>query len=226
MAASGRIRRRLALAIVLTALIPLLVAIWLADTAVRRTSRRLYQPELGARLDQALGLYQELARSVKTSMRYEAAAIAAETALRRAAVQGDATAVRRELERALAEYPNLVSLTVDDAKGRRLASVNRGKPFDPTKENKLEVTRPLADAEPSGESVPPDDEADPENTEASGIPQLVAVFAADKARFEELDEMSQFVDTYRKIERGKDSIETADVYAFAGLLGITILAAI
>ena len=35
MPVSGRIRRRLALAIVLTALIPVLVAVWLAETAVR-----------------------------------------------------------------------------------------------------------------------------------------------------------------------------------------------
>ena len=86
MAASGRIRRRLALAIVLTALIPLLAAVWLAESTVRRTSARFFIPEVGAHLDKSLGLYQELARNVKALMRQEAAEIALRPALRRAAV--------------------------------------------------------------------------------------------------------------------------------------------
>ena len=73
---SGRIRRRLALAIVLTALIPLLAAIWLAENTVRQTAARFFVPEVGSHLDRSLGLYQELARSVKALMRQEGAEIA------------------------------------------------------------------------------------------------------------------------------------------------------
>jgi len=224
MAAPGRIRRRLALAIVLTALIPLLVAIYLANRAVRRTSDRLYQPEFGARLDQTLDLYKELAHAVKSSMRHEASAIAADSALRRAAQEGDASLARRELKRAFPEYPNLVSLSVQDAKGRRLAGVDRGKPFDPERENKLEVILPLAESDPGREPVEPDEE---DELEADlGVPRLVAVFAVDNARFEQRNELSEFVDAYRKIEQDRESIASADVYAVAALLGITILAAI
>ena len=78
MAASGRIRRRLALAIVLTALIPVLVAIVLAERAIQKAADRAFMPEIGQRLDQSLGLYQELARAVKASMRSSASAIADE----------------------------------------------------------------------------------------------------------------------------------------------------
>jgi two-component system nitrogen regulation sensor histidine kinase NtrY len=58
------------------------------------------------------------------------------------------------------------------------------------------------------------------------VPRMIAVFAADKARFEELQDMSQFVDTYRQIERSRASAERASMYAFTALLGITILGAI
>jgi two-component system, NtrC family, nitrogen regulation sensor histidine kinase NtrY len=219
----GSIRRRLALAIVLTALIPLLVAIWVADYLVRATAQRFYRPEVGQQLDRSLDLYQELARAVKTSMRHEATAIAADNALRKAVADGDGTAVRRELDRLFASYPNLVSLSVSDKAGKRIAGVEREQPLDPARENKLEVLRPLGpEAEPGEEDVRDDDGAD----SAHGVPMLTAVFAADKARFDELNEMSQFVDTYSKIERERERIEPAFVYMFALLLGITILVAI
>ena len=60
MAASGRIRRRLALAIVLTALIPLLAAVWLAESTVRQTSARFFIPEVGSHLDKSLGVHREV----------------------------------------------------------------------------------------------------------------------------------------------------------------------
>ena len=56
----GRIWVRLALAIALTALIPLLSAIWQVERTVRNTSERAFFPDIGAHLDRSLGLYQEL----------------------------------------------------------------------------------------------------------------------------------------------------------------------
>jgi hypothetical protein len=92
-------------------------------------------------LDQSLDLYQELARAVKTSMRYEAIAIASNIELRHAARSGDRASTKQVLERALSEYPNLVSISVIDASGGTLGSVARKAPLDAKKENKLEVIR-------------------------------------------------------------------------------------
>jgi two-component system nitrogen regulation sensor histidine kinase NtrY len=209
MASSGRIRRRLALAIVLTALIPLLAAIWLAENTVRQTSARFFVPEVGSHLDRSLGLYQELARSVKALMRQEGAEIALRPDLRKAAKSGDRAAIEAQLRRAFAEHPTLVTLTVRDPDSQVLAEVKRDKPLDPNKENQLEVTRPLSD-------VPEGDDTN----------ELVAVFATDKSRFDELGEMSQFVDTYKQIERRRGADERSYVLAFTVLLGITIIAAI
>jgi len=232
-ARSGRIRSRLALAIGLTALIPVLFAIWMARSMVRQTASRFYLPEIGARLDESLGLYQELARAVKASMRNAATAIAASAELQRAAQEGDAEGVKRELADQLEKYPGLVSLTVHGKDGKELARVDRGSPLDPNKENKLEVTRYLGDEPPPPDTgneqyepeEPGDDGGAPGEPEVPKVARLVAVFAADKARFEELEGMSQFVDTYKQIEQRRESDEESYVYAFAALLGITILAA-
>jgi nitrogen fixation/metabolism regulation signal transduction histidine kinase len=208
-AASGRIRRRLALAIVLTALIPLLAAIWLAESTVRQTSARFFIPDIGSHLDRSLGLYQELARNVKALMRQEAAEISLHPELRRAAKSGDRAALSVELQRAFAEHPSLVSLSVRDADGKVLSEVKRNRPLDPAHENQLEVTRPLSDV-PEGEDTA----------------QVFAQFAADKSHFDELGEMSQFVDTYKQVERRREADERSYLLSFSALLCITIIAAI
>jgi nitrogen fixation/metabolism regulation signal transduction histidine kinase len=225
MAVFGRIRRRLTLAIALTALIPLSVAVVLAQSMVRQASARFYLPEVGTRLDQSLGLYQELARAVKTSMRLAGTAIAERRGLRDSATRGDREALRQELQAALREFPQVVSLTVVRGEDEVLATVDRGTPIDPAKENKLEVVRPLAVAPPAGEETGAGD-GDLIDPDANQGPRLVAVFAADKARFEELEHMSHFVDSYKRIESRRESDESSYVYAFALLLGITIAAAL
>jgi two-component system nitrogen regulation sensor histidine kinase NtrY len=227
------IRRRLTLAILLTALIPVLVAIWLAETTVRQTSARFFVPEVGASLDRSLGLYQELARAVKAAMKSEAAAIAADEGLAKAVAEGDDAAVKRALQRLFPGHPELVSLAVRSEE-RTLGEVGRGRPLDPRTENRFEVTRSLArDVPASGapglDAGRPHDELEAPpvaDDEALDGPELVAVFAAQKARFEELSEASQFVETYKRIERRRSADERSYVLAFSALLGITILAAV
>jgi two-component system, NtrC family, nitrogen regulation sensor histidine kinase NtrY len=194
---------------VITALIPVLVAIWLGDKYVRETGARYFVPEIGTHLDRSLGLYQELARTLKARMREEGAAIALAPGLRRAVAAEDADAIAAELKKQLAEHPSLVSLRVDSADGKLLASADRGRPLDEEHENQLEVSRPLA-----------------ETAEADDAPQLNLVFAADRARFDELSEMGQFIDTYKVVDRRSKEDIQGYVWAFTALLGITIALAI
>ncbi|MBN1606705.1 MAG: HAMP domain-containing protein [Polyangiaceae bacterium] len=207
MAARARIRRRLTLAIVLTALVPMLVALVLARAMVRQTAARFFVPEIGAHLDQALGVYQDLAHAVKAAMRSSATAIAARETLARALRSKDGSRLEGELERAVRDNPGVVSLSVTDESGRVLAEATRGRPLDPGEEHGLEVVRLIA--------------------QDGGAPmaQLVALYATDRARFEELESMSRFVDTYRQVERRRSTDEISYLYAFALLLGITIVAA-
>ncbi len=234
MARRSRIRRRLTIAMLVTALIPVAFAIWLAGKIIRDTSTRFFVPEVGARLDRSLGLYQELARTVKAAMRSEATAMAADPALAQAVTAGDAVAVRRELTRLFAGRTGLVSLSVRDGE-RIIASVDRGRPLDPKKENRMEIVRSLGRGAPSeapgarsASPDKPDEDAPPSSLDddvAEG-PELLAVFGADKARFDELSESSEFLENYRRIERRREADEGRYVLMFAVLLGITILAAV
>lgn len=223
MPARGSIRRRLALTIVLMALMPVIVAIGLSVSLVDRTSERFFVPEIEAHLDHSLGVYQDLARSVKARMRHEATAIAAEPALRRAAAAHDIRAVHRELEHIFPQHPDLVSLSVSDADGEKLASRTRGRPVDARREFDLTVLRTLTSA-PSPAS--PDAALDEGAGEDASGPMLEAVFATDRARFDERDALAKFLDQYRLMARRRKTDEASYIYAFAALLGLTIMASL
>ncbi len=77
----GRTERRVVLAVLVTALIPLVAVLFLARTMVAQVSAVAFQPEFGMHLDRALELYADLARVTKQSMRYETDAIALRPAL-------------------------------------------------------------------------------------------------------------------------------------------------
>jgi len=199
----GRIRRRLALAIVLTALIPVCTAIWLSRSMLRQSSARFFLPEIGQRLRQSLELYQELAGAVKGRMRSDTEALAAAPSLRLAVHERDREGLQKSLRAELVRYPDLVSLVVRDDADQVLGAVDRGQPVDPERELQLDVSQPL-----------PDDVV------------LEAVFATSRARFEQLEDMGRFVETYGQIEQRREADERTYVYAFAALLGITIVAAV
>jgi nitrogen fixation/metabolism regulation signal transduction histidine kinase len=199
----GRIRRRLALAIVLTALIPVCAAIWLSRSMIRQSSARFFQPEIGQRLTQSLELYQELAAAVKGRMRSNTEAIAAAADIRAAAAASDAPALKEALHQQLERYPDLVSLEVRDGNDEPLSRADRGRDVDPEKELQLAVSQPLP-----------------------GDASLLATFATARERFEQFEDMGRFVDTYGQVERRRETDERTYVYAFAALLGITIALAI
>lgn len=262
----------------LTALLPVLVAIGLVEITVRQTSARFFVPEVGQRLDQSLELYQELASAIKAGMRSQASAVAADPALLDAVRENDVGGARAHLERYLALYSDAVSFRLVTPSGEVFAAADRGTPVDPAREKQLTVRRALGPPGPvsspssarggdeSDAPVPGDGAstsefpeaevapADVTDTEAPLAPkepapsglgsapdgsgplaedegaesdyQLEAVFATAGARFDEHHEMSRFVDTYRRIERRRESDDQSYVFAFAALLGITILAAI
>ena len=200
----GRIRRRLALALVLTALTPVCAAILLSRSMLTQSSQRFFLPEIGQRLSQAFELYQDLAVAVKSRMRSDAEAIARSPALLEAAALRDNAALERALRTELARYSDLVSLSVQDDSEQPLADVERGAPVDPENELLLHVSHAI-----------------------SGGLELEAVFAAPRARFEhQKEEMGHFMETYEQLVQRRETDERAYLIAFAVLLGITIIAAV
>lgn len=170
---TGSIRWRLALALVGASVVPLLFAILVAKSMVRQTADRFYLPEIGMRLDQSWNLYQELADSIKLSMRNAADAVAERSSLRRAAQLKDEVALKRELSAALHQYPGIAELTVQSADDDVIARVDRGLPVDESREKRLDLERNLSNNAESG-------------------PRLLLVFVTNRARFDERESMGNF----------------------------------
>ncbi|HVW29895.1 MAG TPA: ATP-binding protein [Polyangiaceae bacterium] len=206
--ATGRIARRLTAAIALTAVVQLMFAVYFSRSLLWQDD--FIRPQVGEHLDEALGLYQELARAEKSAMRSEAAALAERHDLVAAASQKDPAALRRVLADIFPKHPSLVSLTV--VRGdRKVASIDRGRPVDEAKENSLEVRRVL------GRDV--DDEEE-------DAPALVAVFAADRARTDGLEKMSDFVDLYKQVASRRKNDQHAYMLAFGAALCVSIVGSI
>src|SRR4051812_24048768 len=78
----GATARRITFAIVVTTLIPAVSTLVLARAIIRRISATAFQPEFGQHLEKALGLYADLAKALKQTMRAETEAIAAKAEIR------------------------------------------------------------------------------------------------------------------------------------------------
>ena len=78
----GRTDLRVLVAILITALIPLLGSASFSRTIVARISATAFQPEFGAHLDQALTVYADLARAMKDALRTETVVMAGSSAAR------------------------------------------------------------------------------------------------------------------------------------------------
>lgn len=202
----SRTARRLTLAVLLAAVIPLIVATTIARSLISNVSSQLYNPRVGEELERSLDLYKELAFTVKASMRYQADAIASQEGLRAAAVLAHEPSIDQELSEIFPTHANLVQLAVTDADGEVVVEKRRAEPVNEATELTLEVRRPLSEKEDG--------------------PMLLAVFTTAKARFDERDQASETVRTYRQIEASRAQVERAHVYAFAVLLAITMLAAV
>lgn len=216
----GTTARRVVYAILITALIPLVSAVFIARTIIARVSATAFQPEFGAHLDQALGVYADLARVTKREMRAHAEAIAASEPLRVAAAAHDKAALSAEMARAFGAHPSLVRLRLTSCAGGAIAERAREAPVDPSAERTLDVRRVLG----GGSEVPGDCPPD----RADGPITLTATFSTPRARLDELEGMQAFVQAFHQIERGHREEYLDQTYAnvFAALLGGTLLLAV
>ncbi len=201
----GRTQRRLVLSFLLVAALPLVASVLLARVAVGYTAGIFYNQNVGAALERSLGVYSELARSMKDAMRARADAIAEKEPLRAAAILAHGPSVAQELAPLFKQYPDLVSVEVLTSGGERIGYRDRGRPLDDARERSLRVDRPLAERE------------DP--------PQLVAVFAAPRARLDEIDRASELVTDYKAIEAKRALVDRVVLTVFAVVALVTVVLA-
>ena len=202
----GKIERRFALVILLTAILPLASAMMLAYSLLNSASSVWLRPEVEQELERGIELYKDYVRVVKDDMKHQADAMSGDSALRDAARSRDAVACDAALAVLFPRYVQLVSLEVDDDSGRTLAFRDRGSPLDEARERKLEVARPLSDAR--------------------GSARLVATFAFDRRYEQELETAGATHDAYAQLEKDRARVYAGYFEAFAVLLGITVVATV
>jgi nitrogen fixation/metabolism regulation signal transduction histidine kinase len=216
----GRTERRLTLAILLVAIVPLAAAIFVARNLVDATTSLFYNAEVIAELDRSLNVYNELAKAMKEGLRAKADAIAAQEPLRAAAILQDGPSIEQELAVVFRMYPDLVSISIhapdtpeadpegkpegkiEGKPGGQIGFLDRGHPINENLERTLSVRRPLSDRE---------------NT-----PTMTVVFAAPRGTLDDIARASEFARTYRLLAREKRTVERWYLYAYAALVGITI----
>src|SRR5262245_894099 len=113
----GRTERRVVTAILITALIPLVAALFIGRTVISRISASAFQPEFGEHLDKSLGVYADLVKSMKQGMRAETDVIVLSDGLRAAIAADDKAAIQAQLESQFASHPTLVSAGLENAEG-------------------------------------------------------------------------------------------------------------
>jgi nitrogen fixation/metabolism regulation signal transduction histidine kinase len=202
----GNTERRLALVVLVTALLPLASSMLLAYWLLNYASSVWLRPEVEKELEHGIELYKAYIRVVKDDMKDQTAAMAASQALRDAAHGHDPAACEQSLKALFPVYTQLVSLAVEDEAAHILAEYDRGRPLDESTERKLEVRRPLGT-----------DSADP---------TLVATFAFDRRYEHELERAGAIHDTYAQLESERSRVYAGYYEAFSVLLGISVVATV
>jgi len=202
----GKTEGRIALVILLTALLPLASAMFLAYSLLGYASSVWLRPEVAQELERGIDLYKEYIRTVKDDMRHQTDGIVGDPALRDAARRRDADGCGRAVDTLFPRYPQLVSLEVEDQDGHVLATRRRPDPLHDETERKLDVRRALGG-------------------DATG-PALVATFAFDRRYEHDLERAGAIHDAYAQLQKERTRVYSTYLEAFAVLLGITVVATV
>ena len=200
---SGTTERRLAIVILISTMVPLAAALYLATSMFRQASAIWFNPEIGEQLDRGVDVYKDYVKAVKDDLKHQTVAIAADPVLREAAKKKNIETLESEIDALFPHFPDLAVLAVEDTAGQVLSRRDRGRPVDTATERSLEVRRALTD--------------DPD------APMLVATFAVSRKRLDELENAGVVVSRYHQLEASRVDLYQGYLRVFALLLGITAL---
>jgi nitrogen fixation/metabolism regulation signal transduction histidine kinase len=188
--------------LLVTSIVPLAAAILVANWLLSQAASIWFNPEVGEQLDRGVDVYKDYVKAIKDDMRHQTDAISADELLREAAAKRNSELIEVQLDTLFPRFPELVTLRIEDHDGRVLARRDRGRPVNDATERSLDVRRAL--------SAGPDS------------PLLVATFAVDRARVDELDTAGAVVTKYHQLEASRIDLYRAYLFAFAILAGITM----
>lgn len=236
----GRTARRVTMAIVLTAALPLLASIVVGKSTIDRLSAMATQPELGAALERALAVYVDLASALKESMRHEVAAMASDPRLRTAAGTPDIADDERALAALAVEHPRAVTLALDRGDASPPSVSADPSPGDPSQV----ASGGPAEAPPTGAAASQVAASAPATAAAPApgpakrltvrapVPgstaTLVATLETSGARFAEQQELATFLAAYRELEgaRRHAYVERPYLLALTMVMVLTIACAV
>jgi nitrogen fixation/metabolism regulation signal transduction histidine kinase len=198
---AGKTERRLATVILVTTMVPLAAALYLATSMFRQASAIWFNPEIGEQLDRGVDVYKDYVKAIKDDLKHQTVAIAADPVLREAAKKRNIETLESEIDALFPHFPELVALSVEDTSGQTLARRDRGRPVDAATERSLDVRRALTD------------DAD--------APMLVATYAVSRKRLDELESAGVVVSRYHQLEASRADLYQGYLRVFALLLGIT-----
>jgi nitrogen fixation/metabolism regulation signal transduction histidine kinase len=199
----GKTERRVVLALLVTAILPLAAAIFVANALFFSGASLWFDPDVGQQLDRSVEIYKDYVKAIKDDMRHQTDAIGADEVLREAAAKRNAELIEIQLDALFPRFPELASLRIEDASGTVLARRDRGRPVDEKTERSLEVKRPLGSA--------------------ADAPSVVADFAVDRARVDAQEKTGTVVTKYHMLEASRNDTYRAYLKAFAALAGIIML---
>ncbi|MDB4938099.1 MAG: Nitrogen regulation protein NtrY [Labilithrix sp.] len=198
---AGKTERRLATVILVTTMVPLVAALYLATSMFRQASAIWFNPEIGEQLDRGVDVYKDYVKAIKDDLKHQTVAIAADPVLREAAKKRNIETLESEIDALFPHFPELVALSVEDTAGQTLARRDRGRPVDAATERSLDVRRAL--------------------TDETDAPMLVATYAVSRKRLDELESAGVVVARYHQLEASRADLYQGYLRVFALLLGIT-----
>jgi two-component system nitrogen regulation sensor histidine kinase NtrY len=193
------------IALVITAIVPLLASIWLARSVATGITREAFAPEIERRLEHSLALSAELQVQQLRAMQREVALMVLHPTLREAVKSGDGPALEVELARVFGQQRGLWTLEVRNAKDDVLAKRRRKAPIDATKETPVTIEAELEDTG-----------------------KLVVVFAADRSYELESADTESLLTRYAATSAKHRGawIQGPQTIAFTLLLLLTLLASV
>jgi nitrogen fixation/metabolism regulation signal transduction histidine kinase len=217
----GKTERRLVGAIMLTTMVPLIAALYLAQSMFRQAAAIWFTPEVGEQLDRGVAVYKDYVQAVKDDQARQADMIATDPVLREAAKRHNVESIEAELDALFPRFqPQLVSVSVlreppkpktdpdyevDFAK-KTIARRDRGRPVNPATEKDKAVIRTLSD----------DDFG----------PTLVATFVFPRKRLDELESSEPIIKKYHDLETSRSQLYQGYINVFATLVGFTLAIAL
>ena len=191
----GKTERRLAVVILVTAIVPLVVAIWMSNALFRQASSVWLNPDVDKQLDHGVKLFRDYVKAEKARTKYEVEAMAARPELVRAATE------RKSLEgtllRLLNETTDVERVSVQTKDGLVLGAAERPGGFSEATHRRVEISRPLGGDR--GET-------------------LSVTFAIDRSYEQELQHAGEVRAVYGQLVAGKEALFTGYLRAFAALL--------